>query len=237
MIEKHSDSLGGRMREARRKMSSKVTQGQMAEMISKIVGKAPPYQVSSVSNWERGQDRPPYEVIRAWARVSGVAVGWLLSGDTKQPEDPPAHWHHEGSVAVPLLTPDEALKIPLEPWAGGLGGPRIQTQWRCSPTSFAIDVFDSSNEPDFIPGATRLVVDPEVHHQPGDIVFASVSDAPVVGTLREAPKTGYAVAPKNPAFRERVLDEGAGDRVIGVITEWITASRATRRGLPNGFAN
>jgi transcriptional regulator with XRE-family HTH domain len=65
-----------------------LNQGVLAERLSALLERTPPYSQASVSRWLRGESEPDeLAVYVALARILGVRAGWLAFGE--EPATPP----------------------------------------------------------------------------------------------------------------------------------------------------
>ena len=104
----------------------------------------------------------------------------------------------------------------------------IPTRYPCGPNSFAIEVPDKSNSPEYMPGDT-VVIDPDETPAPGDMVLAVVG-IPPVAVFRQyfvvsgSPK-GTGLQALNAQWESFTLYGPEDGRVIGVMTEYMRPRR------------
>jgi transcriptional regulator with XRE-family HTH domain len=148
-------SIGDRIRLAR--LAIRLSQSSLARALR--------IEASSVNQWESGRTSPNDKQVPIISSLLNVNESWLKSGEGG-PEIA-----HLGRLAL-LLSPEEALALPNEP--KHMPGRRAYLpHFPCSGATFAIAVFDRSNEPDFAFGDI-LFIDPLVDPEPGDMVLIAI---------------------------------------------------------------
>jgi transcriptional regulator with XRE-family HTH domain len=58
---------------------------------------------STISNWERGANRPDQLALRGIAYYTGVPLTWLLTGNDPDPDEPSTSWLRDEQLELPLL--------------------------------------------------------------------------------------------------------------------------------------
>jgi hypothetical protein len=141
------------------------------------------------------------------ARHTNVPLEWLLTGFPL-----PVHsgdgtlvFHPDGrGNTVPLIDVEEAVRTRSDERTE-VATPRIPTVYPCGPQAFAVIMPDRSGMPLYEPG-DRMVFDPALRIEPGDVVLAAVGPdrIPIIGRISyEIGAKGRrvtVVTPVNPLF-------------------------------------
>lgn len=130
---------------------------------------------SAVQQWERGETAPRRKNQPAVAKVLGITVAQLMSGD-----DPATNAVSvaAGTTRIPLISYVQAgdLTAIMDDHAPGAAAEYLLTDLPVSKHTFALEIRGTSMLPDFKEG-DRVIIDPEVKPQPGDFVAAKAVDA------------------------------------------------------------
>lgn len=216
--------VGARVRQAREAMPGKVGPTEL----SRRLGIPNPQRLS---NWESGKHDPPYSILQAIARETGVSLQWLVTGQGSIAGKPPLAVHERREVSDPrnIVTYDKvdmpyAGNLPAGDWSDPLESEEFEEVesrlWKrnrfcarivgdsCHPALQRNDfvIFEASTSPIF-----------------GRIVVAERSDhAATVKVLEwDAATSGPVLRPVNPNVEPPDADEW---RVIGflVCATWRT---------------
>lgn len=221
----HNGTLGLRMRNARKRVG--LSMKEVGIQVAAAIGRLTPFTPQNVQQWEVGKKTkgaepiavtPSPEALLAFARLVKLPdTTWLVSGveiaGTTATEPIPT----EGRV-VGIITPEAAIKRPINYQSDQ----RVHTQVNCSEKSFGFVIFDRRNAPEFQLG-DRVIIDPIIKPEPGDMVFAVVDGAPVFARYTEPVKRKGQWSCKLQALdRAWGFVEASskdGDRIIGVLVE------------------
>ena len=131
------------------------------------VGKALGITGGAVSLWESNQNFPSRQRLEEFAKLTGVEASWLQFG-----------------VTASRFGPDKAQRVPIRnPWALGnetasQDSPfTIEVRSPCSPSAFAIEIFDGLAPAEYKVGDI-IVIDPEAEPVFGDVVLVGEKGAP-----------------------------------------------------------
>jgi SOS-response transcriptional repressor LexA len=151
------------------------------------------------------------------AQVLGVNPQWLQSGEGGK-YDPTVRIELEGvelSVQrVPLLQPPH-IQLFLD---GGNADTRhsLMTDAKAGRRAFAVEIEGDSMRPLFRPG-DRIVIDPDLHPEPGDFVLAHSQGVITFRKYRARADDGFELAPMNDDWP--VVRSGGEVKVLGVMVE------------------
>ncbi len=209
-------TLGERMRAARQRAKLSL------DAVGKALGlatnrKRGAFSPQAVQQWEKGGTEPDHETLTAFARLTQVNVNWLLTGiaaDHLAAGNGGFGTSVRGGRIVPKISVAEAIASPSAYNAEEY----VHTHFACSAKSFAIEIFDTRNAPEFLVEAHRVVIDPAEAPTPGDMVLARIDGEPLFGkyTHRNGKVELEAL---NPDWDSVRLNETRGDRIVGVMTE------------------
>lgn len=179
--------------------------------------------ITSAREWEVGPGQPTPDKIPALAKLLNVNIMWLAYGlglpEHTSNDSLRAKLEPGGGRTVPALSPSDAAKDFEQAIVEATT--RSPAHFDCGPRAFSIELWSNANAPDF-PIKARVVIDPDVKAQPGDMVFAVVGDGePAFGQLAQTRQGGVMVMvlrPRNPAFAEEIISDDGG-RIIGTMTE------------------
>lgn len=203
--------FGKRLRSARR-------QAKLAgPYVAKQLGVSP----QTVSQWEREQHYPNADRLADLARVIGVKVDWLLTG-----QDGPS----QGLVdvvgrLVPKIQAGELASYDPISSIPTVGRPRVLSHFPCGLHSFQSTLWDRSNVPVFEAGDS-VIIDPDLEPQPGDMVMAVVGGAALFRRFRV--RDGVVeLVPLNSDWPTTACVFGEnGARLLGTMTEHSRQRRA-----------
>jgi transcriptional regulator with XRE-family HTH domain len=220
--ESTSGTIGHRMRSARQRIKPRLSQTAAGQAVAKAVGRNRAYTAAAVGQWENDDTKPDHNVIAAWAELTGVSVSWLINGlqhtDVQNRLD--AHHPTKGRV-VPKINASQAVAQPTD----YDHVTTVHTHFPCSKSAFALDVFNTLNEPDYRLGMDRVVIDPEERPVIGDMVLACIDGEPVFGQYSRK-RGGPEISFLNDKLADpEPLHEDRGDRIIGVMTERASPGR------------
>lgn len=208
-------TLSQRMREARLRLDPLLSQEEAGRIVSQKIGRARAYTAANVGHWESGKHQPPNDVVRAWSELTGAPVDWLMTGLViKEAETGAANFVPRGGRAVPKITTDQAIQLPIDYQPVRT----TYSHYPCSDKAFEIDVFDTRNTPEYQPG-DALIIDAAEVARPGDMVLAVVGELPVFGRYERREGGVERIAAINGVWDTVVIDPTRGDRIVGVMTE------------------
>jgi transcriptional regulator with XRE-family HTH domain len=208
-------TLGERLRAARK--HAKLTLAAIAEALAREVA-SKTFTPQAVQQWEKDRTEPDHATLIAFARLTGVNAHWLLTGisvDQVSGDDGEFGTAVRGGRVVPKISLLEAITLVPSYKTTEY----VHTHFDCSDKAFVIDVFDARNAPEYLPDVHRVVIDPEIEPQPGDMVLARIDGAPVFGKYTRARGGIVEIHALNEDWEPRRVDVDNGDRVIGVMTE------------------
>lgn len=153
------------------------------------------------------------------AQVLGVNPSWLQSGEGGR-HDPSVRIEVEGVELVVRQVPLVAINgVPA--LLGGAGNAAVEaglmTDAKTGPRSFAVEIEGDSMRPLFRPG-DRIVVDPDLHPEPGDFVVAQVRGAVTFRKYRAREGSAFELTPMNDDWPITRSDDG-DVKVLGVMIE------------------
>lgn len=187
-------------------------------------------QKQTVSSWERGVSDPRIETARQLAKLAGVHVEWLLSGEDSSGSN------SLGSNVVAYI--GRGRKVPklgdtetrLAPASKRRPTEFVQTHYECSTKSYALQIAGGSMTDDFMPGDV-VIIDPDLSPVPGDFVHVEMDDGRAlfrkyrpVSTPKGKPQVFDLIACNTDWHEERVDAENPG-KVRGVMSERIMPRR------------
>lgn len=185
-------------------------------------------QKQTVSSWERGVSDPRIETARQLAKLAGIHVEWLLSGEGSGSSLGSNVVDYIGrGRKVPKLGDTETRLAPV-----GKRRPTefVQTHYECSAKSYALQVVGGSMADEFMPGDV-VIIDPELSPVPGDFVHIEMDDGRAlfrkyrpVSTPKGKPHVFDLIASNTDWHEERVDAENPG-KVKGVMSERIMPRR------------
>jgi transcriptional regulator with XRE-family HTH domain len=194
--------------------------------------------VGAVSQWENRRTLPSRSSLLKFAQLTGADPAWLESGvkvtasGGKSPSSIVTALHHS-SRQVPILTAARAIKtekariarlLPVRTKAW------VTPYYWCSPQSFAFEIFDRHNVPEFQMGEI-VVIDTDEAPVTGDMVIAAV------GADHEERPVFARYLPRPPHIllqplgqHEEVEVVGPGHlhgRIVGTMVEHIRSRRSS----------
>ena len=208
-------TLGERMRAARQR--SKLSLDAIGRAVAKEV-KRPQgaYSPQAVQQWEKDKTEPDHASLTAFARLTSVNVNWLMTGiaaDHLADGNGGFGTSVRAGRIVPKIAVAEAIATPVAYTAEEY----VHTHFACSAKSFAIEIFDTRNAPEYLPETHRVVIDPTETPIPGDMVLARINGEPLFGKYTK--RKGIEIAALNEDWEPVRLNESRGDRIVGVMTE------------------
>jgi SOS-response transcriptional repressor LexA len=200
----------------------------LADLTLKEIGDHFGISPQAVQQWENEEDptTPKPERLSRFAGLTGVRLDWLMTGvGEPQGRDSTqtsviAVLQAERGRRVPKITAQAAASE--EPINRETPGESVITHFPCGPNSFAMDIADKSNAPEFLPGDT-VVIDPDEQPSPGDMVLAAVG-SPAKAVFRQyavlsGSPSGVGLSALNDKWESFRLFGADDCRVIGVMTE------------------
>ena len=131
---------------------------------------------AAVAQWEGDITRPSLDHLQMAAETLGVWLSWLTSGDDAPPShQPPFSPAQPDRRRVPVIDFVHAGKWDQigDPYEPGGGMDFIGTDLALGPRAFALVIRGESMLPEFHEG-DKIVIDPEIAPQPGDLVIAKL---------------------------------------------------------------
>lgn len=186
------------------------------------LAKALKVRKQTVSSWERGVSDPRIETARELARLAGVHVEWLLSGEGPNGTTGSNVVNYIGrGRRVPKLG-DITTRIP----AVSKRQPTdfVQTQFDCGPRSYALQIVGDSMEEDFRAGDV-VVIDPDIEPMPGDFVHVEMTDGRVLfrkyrpQVVAKGVAPAFDLVPSNEDWPTVRVDGENPGKIKGVMSE------------------
>jgi len=176
---------------------------------------------ASVSNWEKGVDLSYDRVFELAPHVDARPEDLLAGrgpGD-RGGDSAIAKVSSLGGRIVPTYDFETVRQRYKQPGFAE----EVRSNFPCSPESFALLISDRSNAPKYLPG-DRVIIDPELAPEPGDMVlaFVGVDMLPVlrrVTFLQTGPAPRYALKPLNDTWPEFVVGPEEPGEIVGVVSE------------------
>jgi transcriptional regulator with XRE-family HTH domain len=225
----HECDMGIRIRQAREE--ARLSQDDVAEALRITVG--------AVSQWENRRTLPSRNSLLAFAQLTGADPAWLESGvkvipsGGKSPSSIMTALQHSWR-RVPIITAARAIKTEKARLARLLP---VRTKgwvtpyYSCSPQSFALEIFDRHNVPEFQIGEI-VVIDTDEAPVAGDMVLAAI-DADQIGNrpvfARYMPRPPLMLL-QPLGQHEEVEVVGPGHlhgRIVGTMVEHIRTRRSS----------
>jgi transcriptional regulator with XRE-family HTH domain len=225
----HESDMGLRIRQAREE--ARFSQEDVAAALGITVG--------AVSQWENRWTLPSRSSLLAFAHLTGADPAWLESGvgsvTASRGTSPPSVMTvgHHGSRRVPIITAARAIKTEKARLARLLP---VRTKgwvtpyYWCSPQSFAFEIFDRHNVPEFQMGEI-VVIDTDEAPVTGDMVLAVVGadheDRPVFARYLSRPPQ-ILLQPLGQHEEVEVVGPGhLHGRIVGTMVEHIRPRRSS----------
>jgi hypothetical protein len=156
--------------------------GELGRLAAPLAGRPAPISASAVRNQENGTNGIPYIVADAYAKVLGVAPGWILFGeDRSKSSPPPAVDDASPDLGQWLVSIDKAASgnfIEPMPAAGAPATWAFLPSFTGSIPLGGVEVYDRSLAPIYPQGSTLFIADP-------DDVDIRDNDHLLVSTLRD----------------------------------------------------
>lgn len=215
MVRKKRETLGSRIKDVLSEIH--MTQAELARLVG-----VKQQTISYICSHSDGAESSRYTV--RIAEILGVNPAWLQSG-TGEKHDPVVRIQVNG---IELLV----ARVPLldyEDVSGYLAGEtlhkarrELMTDAKTGGRSFAIEIHGESMEPLFREG-DRVVIDPDLHPEPGDFVCAGVGGLITFRKYRAKGVDRFELVPLNQDWP--TTDSTDGAEIIGVMTEHRTYRR------------
>jgi SOS-response transcriptional repressor LexA len=219
-------TLSERLKIARERAN--LTQGEIARLLGLALGESRTPQ--AVSAWETQGKEPDISTIRHLATILRVNAMWLAWGVGEIENitgTVGVSFRTEGGRPVPRLNMQTAVMEPIRPQSSAF---EVHTYFDCGPNSFAIDIADRSNTPNFQIG-DAVVIDPHETPRPGDMVLAAMKpgERPVFRryAVRTAPDASKFIElkPLNSDWESDIIRSPEDGRIVGVMTEHASPRR------------
>ncbi len=218
MLEPNPQSIGQRIRQGRQ--AAGLTQEALAGKCG--VSRA------AVAQWEGDVTRPSLDHLQKAAETLGVWLSWLTSGDDAPPShQPPFSPAQPDRRRVPVIDFVHAGKWDQigDPYEPGGGMDFIGTDLGLGPRAFALVIRGESMLPEFHEG-DKIVIDPEVAPQPGDLVIAKLDGDDEATFKKYRPRgvdsTGAPVielVPLNDDWPTLTITADKPGRIMGTMVE------------------
>ncbi len=175
----------------------------------------------AVYQWESGETKPSNASFQKIARLTGVSLDWLISGDgVAIPDDASSPDGLKGRVVPRILWSeiDRSAEIVRENRA-----PYGRTSFECGPRTFQAVIVDAANEEasdprDAIYQGDIATIDPDAPLKPGAMVVVKIGDQTVVRQYR--PRFDHVeLAPLNHKFSEYRVPELTDAMLVGIVIE------------------
>lgn len=190
---------------------------------------------AAVAQWEAGVTRPSLDNLVKAADALSVWLSWLTVGDQSLPDTPNPFAPASPFRGVPVIDYAQAGR-----WGAdgaipdGTGGEVIAADPEVSQRAFALVIRDNSMAPDFSEG-DKIILDPDVTPQPGDLVAAKLDSEPEATFKKFRPRgadgsgaSPVELAPLNPDWPTLVVNAENPGRIIATLVE----QRRYRRRAP-----
>jgi len=190
------------------------------------VGKALGITGGAVSLWESNQHFPSRQRLEEFAKLTGVEATWLQFG-----------------VTTSRFGPGKAQRVPiLNPWALGnetasQDSPfTIEVRSPCSPSAFAIEIFDGLAMAEYKVGDI-IVIDPEAEPVFGDVVL-EMGEKGAPKLKYYWPKNSFSVlaAQFYKAVRARLAEKDIKPNLLGFELERIIEEHEKLVPLKGAFS-
>lgn len=163
------------------------------------------------------------------AQVLGVNPSWLQHGGHGK-HDPIVRIEMSGVelalARVPVISEQDVLQFAETGKLPENVGRTLMTDARTGPRCFAIELEGDSMAPQFVNG-DKIVIDPDIHPEPGDFVCATINGAITFRKYRERGRSNgdhlFELVPMNQDWPTVRSEDGA--QVVGVMTEHRTYRR------------
>lgn len=211
-----ADGIGPRIRDARTR----------AGMTQEILGRRCGVSRAAIAQWENSTTRPSLAHLQRAADALGVWVSWLTgegaaASNTEQPALPP----RGRTVPVIDYVHAGAWGAVTDAYPPGRGMDQIVTERKVGGDAFALVVRGTSMESEFHEG-DKIVVDPDVAPQPGDLVVAKL-DAQEEATFKKYRPRGtddggkpvIELVPLNEDWPVLRIDADSPGRIVGTVVE------------------
>lgn len=182
---------------------------------------------AAVAQWELGTTRPSLEHLSMAAEALGVWVSWITGeGEfSGQEKETVPNWTHGKSVPVIDFVEAGGWNTVADPYPPGVGMDSLVTEQAVGAYSFCLAVKGNSMAPDFQEN-DKIVVDPDVAPQPGDLVVAKL-DGEEEATFKKYRPRGTDSAgrpvidlvPLNDDWPSLHIDAEHPGRIIGTVVE------------------
>lgn len=199
-----SDTFGKRLRRARK--DARLTGPELAKRLD--------VSAQTVSEWERGLYLPAADRLAAIARLVGVKVDWLLTG-----QDGPILGALSGTGRlVPKVAAQELPGYdPRDNRLTTIAREQVLSHFPCGPHAFQITIGDNANSDTFSVGDS-VIIDPDRKPVPGSMVLAVVDGAPLFRRYRPR-GSSVELVPLNADWETTTATLENGNRLLGTMTE------------------
>lgn len=190
---------------------------------------------AAVAQWEAGVTRPSLDNLVKVAEALNVWLSWLTVGDQSLPDTPNPFAPASPFRGIPVIDYGQAGLWGAE-GALPVDASReiIAADAETSQRAFALVIRDNSMTPEFSEG-DKIILDPDVTPQPGDLVVAKLDSEPEATFKKFRPRGADAsgaspieLAPLNPDWPTLVINAESPGRIIATLVE----QRRYRRRAP-----
>lgn len=182
---------------------------------------------AAVAQWELGTTRPSLDHLGMVANALGVWVSWITGEGEYSGQEKEAVPYRPRGKTIPIIDFVQAggWNSVADPYPPGLGMDSLFTEQAVGANSFGLAIKGNSMAPEFQEN-DKIVVDPDIAPQPGDLVVAKLEDEEEATFKKFRPRgvdgAGRPVidlVPLNDDWPTLHVDADHPGRIIGTIIE------------------